>query len=292
MVPQSLSLSFVPLLVLMHLCLCLADLNPRQSCSSGYRLCSPDGASTRDVPEIGPGLARLYLNLIQTVNPQPAPVHIVPLGSGSAPAHRAREMPGSLCCAETTQCLLVLSYNVPLCWDKFTTDYYLPDGSYGSISSGNYTTPNGDHANLITGSYRLANGQSGNIYQEDTLEEPNTSTLAVPTPWTSKGVGSAIPASEVGSQASSNFTSMPHLPTLTTGSAASTSSNLATVTTLPGSTATWSSAPLATTPARPSEPSITPPITNIALRLSFRGLNHLWRMIMTFAAVTHLVTYW
>ncbi|OQV03765.1 hypothetical protein CLAIMM_08768 isoform 1 [Cladophialophora immunda] len=291
MIPSFLSLSFVPLVVLMHLCLCLCDLNPRQSCGSGYDLCSPDGASTRDVPEIGPGLARLYLNLIQTVNPQPAPVHIVSSEMETVPAHRAREIPGSLCCAATTQCLLVLSYNVPLCWDRFTTDYYLPDGSYGSISSGNYTTPNGDYANLITGSYRLANGQTGNIYQGDTLEEPNTSTLPMPTPWTSKGVGSAIPASEVGAQPTSNFSSIPPLPTLTTSSAGTDGSDLATMTTLSGSNTTWSSTPPPSIPTKPPQPSITPPITNIAFRQYLNGLNHLWTMIMTIVAVTLLVSH-
>ncbi|KIY03438.1 uncharacterized protein Z520_00129 [Fonsecaea multimorphosa CBS 102226] len=298
MVPSSLPLSFVLLIVFMHLRLCLADLNPRQSCGSGYDLCSPGGASTRDVPEIGPGLARLYLNLIQTVDPQPAPVHVMPSDSEIAPAHRARQTPGSLCCAETTQCLLVLSYNVPVCWDKFTTNYYLPDGSYGSITSGNYTTPNGDWANLITGNYRLANGQTGNIYQGDTLEEPNTSTLLMPTPWTSKGVGSAIPASEVGAQPTSNFSSMAPLPTLTTGSAGSASSDLATMTILSGSNVILGSTPAAsipTTPPPPSitppPPSITPPITNIALGRCLRGVYHLWAMIMTFVTVTHLVTH-
>ncbi|OAP63359.1 hypothetical protein AYL99_02586 [Fonsecaea erecta] len=291
MVPTPFSLLFVPLVVLMHVCLCLGDLNPRQSCGSGYDLCSPDGASTRDVPEIGPGMARLYLCLIQTVDPQPAPVHIVSSDEHTAPAHRARDPPGSLCCAATTQCLLVLSYNVPVCWDKFTTNYYLPDGSYGSITSGNYTTPNGDYANLITGTYRLANGQTGNIYQGDTLEEPNTSTLLMPTPWTSKGVGSAIPASDLGAQLTSNSSSMPRLPTLTTGSVLSASSDSATMIPLSGSNMTTSSAPTASIPTKPPQPSITPPITNTATRQSLRGMDQLWTMIMTFMAVTLLVSH-
>ncbi|OQV03766.1 hypothetical protein CLAIMM_08768 isoform 2 [Cladophialophora immunda] len=175
--------------------------------------------------------------------------------------------------------------------DRFTTDYYLPDGSYGSISSGNYTTPNGDYANLITGSYRLANGQTGNIYQGDTLEEPNTSTLPMPTPWTSKGVGSAIPASEVGAQPTSNFSSIPPLPTLTTSSAGTDGSDLATMTTLSGSNTTWSSTPPPSIPTKPPQPSITPPITNIAFRQYLNGLNHLWTMIMTIVAVTLLVSH-
>ena len=80
--------------------------------------------------------------------------------------------------------------------DHFTTNYFLPDESYGNIASGSYTLASGD-MNLITGNYtKLPSQTTGNIY--GTGEPPNTSTLPMPTPWTSKGVGIAIPASEVG----------------------------------------------------------------------------------------------
>jgi hypothetical protein len=71
------SFSALMWLCLTSLCTCLADLDRRQSCSQGYYLCAPQGASSRDVPEIGPGLARLYLNLVETVNPQPAPANLL-----------------------------------------------------------------------------------------------------------------------------------------------------------------------------------------------------------------------
>jgi hypothetical protein len=74
--PRHCSVRLVPLLWLITLCFCLADLNPRQSCGQGYHLCSPAGASFRDIPEVGPGLAKLYLNLIATINPQPAPARV------------------------------------------------------------------------------------------------------------------------------------------------------------------------------------------------------------------------
>ena len=80
--------------------------------------------------------------------------------------------------------------------DTFTTDYFLPDNSYGNIASGNYTLASGE-MNLITGDFtKFPNQATGNIYSPG--ESPNTSTLPMPTPWTSKGVGTAIPASEVG----------------------------------------------------------------------------------------------
>jgi hypothetical protein len=74
--PRHCSVRLVPLLWLITLCFCFADLNPRQSCGQGYHLCSPAGASFRDIPEVGPGLAKLYLNLIATINPQPAPARV------------------------------------------------------------------------------------------------------------------------------------------------------------------------------------------------------------------------
>lgn len=81
--------------------------------------------------------------------------------------------------------------------DKFTTDFSLPDGSYGVIVDGNYTASDGSTANLLTGNYTLANGKTGNVYSSP-AEKPNTSTLTLPTPYTSAGVGSAIPASNLG----------------------------------------------------------------------------------------------
>ena len=81
--------------------------------------------------------------------------------------------------------------------DKFTTDFFLSDGSYGNTAFGNYTSAAGDIANLISGDYTLVNGQNGNIYGNESAK-PDTSTMILPTPFTSKGVGSAIPASELG----------------------------------------------------------------------------------------------
>jgi hypothetical protein len=96
--------------------------------------------------------------------------------------------------------------------DHYTTDYFLPDGSYGSASNGSYTTPNGDTANLITGEYHMKDGTSGNIYTESPADQPDTSELTLPTPYTSSGIDPAIPASMLGAQTS-------------TGSASATSSS-------------------------------------------------------------------
>ena len=72
----------------------------------------------------------------------------------------------------------------------------MPDGSYGNIVSGIYNFASG-RINLLTGNFTVySSGQNGDLYGAG--EAPNTSTLPVPTPWTSTGAGAAIPASEVG----------------------------------------------------------------------------------------------
>ncbi|ETI26073.1 hypothetical protein G647_02850 [Cladophialophora carrionii CBS 160.54] len=178
-----------------------------------------------------------------------------------------------------------------------TTEY----GSYGSIISGNYTTPDGGQANLITGNYRLANGQSGNIYQ-DSLDEPNTASLPIPTPWTSSGVGSAIPASQVGSQAFTNTSATPSLPRLTTTAVTSTGGSVASLTnaaatsaatSLMSSNTALSGSPTTTTsgttPAEsttgPTQPEITPPIDSVAARRACGGIYGLWLL----AVVSYMV---
>jgi len=175
--------------------------------------------------------------------------------------------------AETTECLLLDTWNVPLCWvcwffssgcvahtehdplkDRFTTNYYLPDGSYGSITTGIYHCASGGSANLFTGDYNLPNGQSGNIYGQNPSEQPHTSTLHLPTPYTSSGIGSAIPATEVGTDAS--FTT----PAPTGGGYGQPPN-----TTMVGTGTSGGDFPIFTNLIVPTA-SITPPINNTATR--------------------------
>jgi hypothetical protein len=44
----------------------------------------------------------------------------------------------------------------------------------------------------------LATGETGNFYDLSPADKPDTSELPMPTPWTSQGVGTAIPGSELG----------------------------------------------------------------------------------------------
>lgn len=82
--------------------------------------------------------------------------------------------------------------------DKFTTNYVLPDGAYGTVVTGNYTASNGV-ADLLTGDYTLSDGTAGNVYgSASSPSKPDTATLTVPTQYTAAGVGSAIPLSALG----------------------------------------------------------------------------------------------
>jgi hypothetical protein len=84
--------------------------------------------------------------------------------------------------------------------DRFTTNFYLPDTSYGNIFTGHYSASSGAIANLVSGDISLPNGETRNIYSDSPQAKPVTSLLPVPTPWTSIGVGTAIPDSELGAE--------------------------------------------------------------------------------------------
>lgn len=105
----------------------------------------------------------------------------------------------AFCCRETLDCVKVQNLNVPICYDKFTTNYAFPDGSWGSLTTGEFNAKDGSKANLVTGEYTKAGNEKGNIYASDPAAKPNTATLSIPPQWTGTGVGSAIPATEIAS---------------------------------------------------------------------------------------------
>jgi hypothetical protein len=105
---------------------------------------------------------------------------------------------------------------IPFCYDKFTTNYFLPDNSYGTVVGGAYTGSNGDIANLETGDYTLANGKTGNIYSNDLSKKPNTAALPIPSQYTASGVGPAIPASGLGDAVTKTFVTTPPGSTIVT----------------------------------------------------------------------------
>lgn len=147
--------------------------------------CRPQGATGTTPPAIGPGLSSLYTNI---------------LGSVKGIQFQARslvERESGFCCRKSLNCVNVQNLNIAMCYDKFTTNFAFADGSYGSLTTGQYTS-GANNANLLTGDF-TSNGQQGNIYASAPADKPNTSTLSIPPQYTGTGVGSAIPANELGS---------------------------------------------------------------------------------------------
>lgn len=148
--------------------------------------CNPQGATGSTPPSIGPDLSSLYTDVLASVKD----IHFK---ARSADSVGARD--DSFCCAETLDCVNVQNLNIPMCYDKFTTNFAFADRSYGSLTTGNYTQGSSE-ANLFTGQYSK-DGTEGNIYSEDPAAKPNTATLSIPPQWTATGVGSAIPPTEI-----------------------------------------------------------------------------------------------
>lgn len=144
--------------------------------------CQPSGATGTKPPAVGSDLSGLYskvLNSVQDISFKKRSLSV-----------RATS---GFCCVASLNCVNVQSLNIPMCYDKFTTNFKFPDGSFGSLTTGDYTS-NGQAVNLLSGDY-----SGGNIYSANPSDKPNTSTLPVPAQYTGTGVGAAIPASELGS---------------------------------------------------------------------------------------------
>ncbi|KAF9733438.1 hypothetical protein PMIN06_007559 [Paraphaeosphaeria minitans] len=148
--------------------------------------CNPSGATGSNPPSIGPDLSSLYTDVLASVKG----IHFK---ARSANSVKARD--DGFCCAETLDCVNVQNLNIPMCYDKFTTNFAFADRSYGSLTTGNYTQGSSE-ANLFTGQYSK-DGTEGNIYSEDPAARPNTETLSIPPQWTEAGVGSAIPPTAI-----------------------------------------------------------------------------------------------
>lgn len=172
------------------------DLHARAACSSSYTACSPKGAATTNEPPVGTGVASLFVDVVDTLDS-------AKLAKREAdPYHgliETRASGGSLCCADGTLCLLLQDLKLSFCYDNYTTNYFLPGGSYGQVTDGSYTSTDGSKANLLSGNYTLGDGSSGNIYGTPATP-PNTATLKLPTQYTASGTGSAIPATALGQE--------------------------------------------------------------------------------------------
>ncbi|KAG4033407.1 hypothetical protein MFRU_005g04140 [Monilinia fructicola] len=182
-----------------------STLKSRGDCRQGYTLCSPASATTANTPQIGDSD---FVNLFQDIVLSSLPASKRSLSPPSGASIEKRD-PASLCCISSLTCLSMHSLNIPFCYDQFTTNYYLPDDSYGTVVGGSYTSPSGATANLETGDYTNKDGTTGNIYSSNEAAKPNTQTLPMPSQFTASGVGSAIPASALGGVTITYTTTLP-----------------------------------------------------------------------------------
>ncbi|KAF1931486.1 uncharacterized protein M421DRAFT_312941 [Didymella exigua CBS 183.55] len=146
--------------------------------------CQPSGATGMDPPAVSSDLSSLYVNVLDSVKG---------ISFSKRDGMIARAATSGFCCVASLNCVNVQSLNIPMCYDKFTTNFKFPDGSYGSLTTGEYNS-NNQQINLLTGDY-----SGGNIYSAVSQDKPNTLTLSIPAQYTGTGVGAAIPASELGS---------------------------------------------------------------------------------------------
>lgn len=159
-----------------------SDKTARDTCNP----CNPPGATASNPPSVGPDLKSLFVDVLASVKD----IHFDKRWSDSV-----EPRDDVFCCAETLDCVKVQNLNIPMCYDKFTTNFAFSDRSYGSLTTGEYTQGDSE-ANLLTGQY--SNGdKEGNIYAEDPEAKPNTATLSIPPQWTASGVGSAIPPTAI-----------------------------------------------------------------------------------------------
>ncbi|KAI9054583.1 hypothetical protein LZ554_001736 [Drepanopeziza brunnea f. sp. 'monogermtubi'] len=167
-------------------------------CDEGYSICSPPGATSATTPQIGsPDFQSLLADIVKSSLPS----------SSEARSLQVKRGPASLCCNALLSCLTLAELAIPFCYDRFTTNYFLPDGSFGTVVGGAYTGARGDTANLETGAYVLADGSQGNLYPASSPARPDTQTLPpMPSQFTDAGVGLAVPASELGSGVSLTYT--------------------------------------------------------------------------------------
>jgi len=149
--------------------------------------CQPSGATGTDPPSLNSGsMSTLYTNVLESVKSINFKKRDV----------AARAEKSGFCCLASLSCVNVQSLNIPVCYDKFTTNFQFADGSHGSLRPGDYYSKadNDTRINLLNGSY-----SGGDIYTAHEQDRPNTATLSIPPQYTGTGIGGAVPASELGS---------------------------------------------------------------------------------------------
>jgi len=150
--------------------------------------CDPEGASDAGGPALEADLTSLYVDVLETVKD---------INFRKRSLYRnVPRLIEDFCCQSNLDCVTVVNYNLAICYDKFTTHYAFPDGSWGSLTDGTYTTSEGT-ADLINGNYTKTTGETGDIYAAAPEDKPNTATLSIPPQWTATGVGPALQPTEM-----------------------------------------------------------------------------------------------
>ncbi|KAG9206662.1 hypothetical protein G6514_003501 [Epicoccum nigrum] len=148
--------------------------------------CQPSGATGTDPPSLDSGsMSTLYINVLESVKS----INFKKRGLTT-------RADSGFCCLASLNCVNVQTFNIPVCYDKFTTNFQFADGSHGSLRPGDYYSKadNDTRINLLNGTY-----SGGDIYTAHEQDRPNTATLSIPPQYTGTGIGGAVPASELGS---------------------------------------------------------------------------------------------
>lgn len=132
----------------------------------------PAGALTTATPQIGENeFQNLFMDIVQSSLP-------------ASKCSLATRDDASLCCVSTLDCLAMNTLSIPCCYDRFTTNYFLPDGSFGTVVGGAYTSATKDTANLETGDFTLSNGTKDNLYNANEAAKAEISALPMPSQFT------------------------------------------------------------------------------------------------------------
>jgi hypothetical protein len=79
--------------------------------------CNPQGATSKEPPSIGPELDSLYVDILNSIKD----IHFRKRWEDTVV-----RLTDAFCCRENLDCVNVMHLNVPICYDKFTTQYAFP----------------------------------------------------------------------------------------------------------------------------------------------------------------------
>ncbi|EHL02876.1 hypothetical protein M7I_0838 [Glarea lozoyensis 74030] len=99
------------------------SVHAANSCGTGYTICAPAGATSTTTPKIG---STEFQSLLSDIVGSSLPSFKRDTADGTA----------SLCCLTSLSCLTLSNLALPFCYDKFTTNFLLPDGSFGTVANG------------------------------------------------------------------------------------------------------------------------------------------------------------